>query len=57
MTFELLSQLYIFENSTECSKISFDSDTFRMAKRSIAEKAIKPPVFTYHEAMSIFLGS
>ena len=38
MALELLSQLYIFENSTECSKISFDSDTFRMAKRSIVGK-------------------
>ena len=25
--------------------------------RAVAENAIKPLIFTYHEAMSIFLGS
>ena len=36
VAFELLSLLCTFENSTECSKISFDSDIlFRRAKGSI----------------------
>ena len=29
MALELLSQLYTFENSTEFSKISFDSDSLQ----------------------------
>ena len=44
MALELLSQLYIFENSTECSKISFDSDSFQnriIRLRDLAEFPIR----------------
>ena len=33
MALELLSQLCLFENSTKCSKISFDSNSFQNSQK------------------------
>ena len=35
MALEIRSQLSTFENSTKFNEISFDADSFRIAKRSI----------------------
>ena len=35
LALEVLSLLYTFENFSKCLKISFDSDFFRIATRSI----------------------
>ena len=41
MALELLSPLYTFENSTNCSKISFDSDSIQNSYRVYWEDACK----------------